>query len=207
MPWQGFYPLLLSHQWCGAKERGSLFGREQTLELGRLGLESRLPLTVVLLGKLLPSEPSSLKGVWMCLGPTAAGQVAEAGDVGAINNTPSATPSRAEDGTRGRRREPSLSLILGASKDPRAPWLVWVSPSRRGCCSWLPAVWVRRFMEGEPVPVPGFLCEFNEEQVMFLRSLWANSGEGRAWVRFWHLLCSGQRLVHFLQHWGHLQLD
>lgn len=98
-----------------------LFGREQTLELGRLGLESRLSLTVVLLGKLLPSEPSSLKGVWMCLGPTAAGQVAEAGDMGAINNTPSATPSRAGDRTRGGRREPFLFLILGASKDPRAP--------------------------------------------------------------------------------------
>lgn len=61
--------------------------------------------------------------------------------------------------------------------------------------------------EGEPAPVPGSLYEFNEEQVMFLRSLCASSGEGRARVRFRHLLCSGQRLVYFLQHWGRLQLD
>ena len=131
-------------------------------------------------------------------------------DVGAINGTPGATPPRAGDGMRGGRREPFLSLVLGASKDLRAPWLLWVSPSIWGCCSWLPPpAWVgRRFMEeGEPALVPGSLCEFNEEQVMFLRSLWASSGEGKARVRFRHLLCSGQRLVYFLQHWDCLQLD
>ena len=128
---------------------------------------------------------------------------------GAVNNTPSATPPRAGDGMRGRRTEPFCSLVLGASKDPRAPGLLWVSPSIWGCCSRLPPpVWVGRFMEeGEPAPVPGSLWEFNEEQVMFLRSLWASSGEGRARMRFRHLLCSGQGLVYFLQHWGRLQLD
>lgn len=85
--------------WCQGAWHGTLFGREQTLELGRLGLESRLPLTAVLLGKLLPSELCSLNGLWRCLGPTAAaGQVAEARDLGAINNTPSAIPFRAGDG-------------------------------------------------------------------------------------------------------------